>query len=120
MDVYIQTDVIPANAPLANRFGVSSSFDPNRVNHCTQCHSEKMVVVTETNLFELLVGSELDGAVRDDTETVYTVSAHVSPETLLVPYSNEATPHAFVLPVRCKCRWWLNLSIRTSERLGSR
>lgn len=30
----VQTDVIPANAPLASRFGVSSSFDPNFVNHC--------------------------------------------------------------------------------------
>jgi hypothetical protein len=29
---HVQTDVIPAKAPLANRFGVSSSFVPCKVN----------------------------------------------------------------------------------------
>jgi len=32
-----QTEVMPANAPLANRFGVSNSFEPCLVNHFFNC-----------------------------------------------------------------------------------
>jgi len=31
--LYLQTDVMPAKAPLASLFGVSSSFEPCLVNH---------------------------------------------------------------------------------------
>jgi len=33
----VQTDVMPAKAPLASRFGVSSSFDPYLVNAFFNC-----------------------------------------------------------------------------------
>lgn len=48
------------------------------------------------NLLQLLVGSELDGAVRDDTKAIYAVTPHEALEPLLVPHAHEAAPYTLV------------------------
>ena len=96
----LHTLVIPANAPAVNRVGVSSVLDPLFVNSCITEHSGNArrgeVWTARTDLLELLVGGELDGAVGYDANAVYTVAAHETCKAFFAPHSGQRGCDAFV------------------------
>jgi hypothetical protein len=97
-----QTEVIPANAPLASLLGVSNSLVPCRVNHFPEgkmVSREAWLIFFRkgTHLLQLFVRCKLDRAVRHDPQAVYGISSHVAFETLFPPYSNKTSPNTLVL-----------------------
>lgn len=69
-----------------------------------------------TYLLKLFVCRELDGAIRDNSNAVYSISSHKSPETFLPPHANETLPYSGVLLSRISR---LDLSVRAAVRLDS-
>ena len=97
----LHTLVIPANAPADNRVGVSSVLDPLFVNSCNISYQVSVLgyaesVEARTDLLELLVGGELDGAVGYDAHAVYTVAAHEPSEAFFAPHPGQRSRYAFV------------------------
>lgn len=75
---FAQTEVMPANAPLIKRVGVSSSFGLLRVKSYRGFTSRTARVGGPlfTDLFQLLVGRELHGTIRHYPQAVDAIPSH--------------------------------------------